>query len=275
MIFKFGLSLCGSLAFLMWLSEKTKYAHSMAHKCRVRESPIMQWEHFWSEVNWLASPLSFDGFTISSLYLVLVFDKSLSPFYTVHTIAKNFSYRRKDIPMAKVNQLGASVWEGICRHIMLWPLLERLACTQNLPPSSLDSSKRLQPSPSSTPFGGKRLWDEMTRDKKGEEKLSMLTHLLKALYKYRSQHIDRGPFTQFVSLWFIKLGRELTSQGPPHASPADLAHSCNEVVNYKQLKLCIKQLLGTPSWLAFPPSSVSKGNRSFVWWIGPTDNWKK
>ena len=90
MIFKFGLSLCGSLAFLMWLSEKTKYAHSMAHKCRVREGPIMQWEHFWSEVNWLASPLSFDGFTISSLYLVLVFDKSLSPFYTLHTNSKEF-----------------------------------------------------------------------------------------------------------------------------------------------------------------------------------------
>ena len=90
MIFKFGLSLCGSLAFLMWLSEKTKYAHPMAHKCRVRESLIMQWEHFWSEVNWLASPLSFDGFTISSLYLVLVFDKSLSPFYTLHTNSKEF-----------------------------------------------------------------------------------------------------------------------------------------------------------------------------------------
>ena len=275
MIFKFGLSLCGSLAFLMWLSEKTKYAHSMAHKCRTERVQLCSGSIFDQKWTDLQVPYHLMVLLLAACIWCWSLINLYPHFIHFIQIAKNFSYRRKDIPMAKVNQLGASVWEGICRHIMLWPLLERLACTQNLPPSSLDSSKRLQPSPSSTPFGGKRLWDEMTRDKKGEEKLSMLTHLLKVLYKYRSQHIDRGPFTQFVSLWFIKLGRELTSQGPPHASPADLAHSCNEVVNYKQLKLCIKQLLGTPSWLAFPPSSVSKGNRSFVWWIGPTDNWKK
>ena len=79
----------GFLNEVIW-KDKICTFNAMAHKCRVRESPIMQWEHFWSEVNWLASPLSFDGFTISSLYLVLVFDKSLSPFYTVHTNSKEF-----------------------------------------------------------------------------------------------------------------------------------------------------------------------------------------